>query len=75
MRFTGTTLLAFASIATVQAAGYFGDTCHDWHIRDNTFLDAYQCGDGHGGYKNSELDLNQCIANYGGKLACANPKP
>ncbi|KDQ28652.1 hypothetical protein PLEOSDRAFT_1102691 [Pleurotus ostreatus PC15] len=54
----------------VHAAGGFAATCSGYFVRDNHFLQA-NCGDGVGGFKDSTLDLNLCIGNFGGNLVCA----
>ncbi|KAG8688920.1 hypothetical protein FRC08_011189 [Ceratobasidium sp. 394] len=61
--------LAAISANPVHAGGGFSGSCKNWYVSGYT-LHA-NCGDGHGGYRDTSKDLNQCIANYGGNLACA----
>ncbi|KAF9494460.1 hypothetical protein BDN71DRAFT_978795 [Pleurotus eryngii] len=54
----------------VHASGDFSATCSGYFVRDNHFLQA-NCGDGVGGFRDSTLDLNNCIGRSGNNLVCA----
>lgn len=73
MRFTSIlTLAAASSITTVQAAGNFGASCKDIAtLVGGTDLVA-SCRKSNGSYVYAQLDMNKCVANYGGHLACAS---
>ncbi|KAB5589144.1 hypothetical protein CTheo_7416 [Ceratobasidium theobromae] len=73
MRFTSILTLAAASaITTVQAAGNFGASCKDIAtLVGGTDLVA-SCRKSNGSYVYAQLDMNKCVANYGGHLACAS---
>ncbi|KAG8721264.1 hypothetical protein FRC08_014625 [Ceratobasidium sp. 394] len=61
--------LAAISAKTVQAGGGFSASCSNWYMSGNTPYAS--CSDGRGGRRDTSIDLNKCIANYGGNLACA----
>ncbi|KAF4574296.1 hypothetical protein EYR40_005986 [Pleurotus pulmonarius] len=62
--------ISLLGVSGVHAAGGFAATCSGYFVRDNHFLEA-NCGDGVGGFKDSTIDLNQCIGNFGQNLVCA----
>lgn len=64
-------LLTISGVPGARAAGGFAATCSGFFVRDNHYLQAH-CGDGRGGYKDSTIDLNLCIANYNSHLVCAH---
>ncbi|KAF8609767.1 Cyanovirin-N [Ceratobasidium sp. AG-I] len=59
----------FAAMS-VSAGGGFSASCSNFYMQGNNVLTA-TCGNGSGGSKTTSIDLNRCIANYGGNLACA----
>lgn len=61
--------LGAISANAAAAAGGFSASCRNWYMAGYT-LHA-NCGDGRGGRRDTSIDLNRCIANYGGNLACA----
>lgn len=73
--------LIIAPIGSIRAAappkptslvtnyGGFSDSCFDYSLIDTTLYAL--CQNGGGGYDSTSVDLNQCIANYDGNLACA----
>jgi hypothetical protein len=62
--------VSFFTVSSVNAAGGFSGSCSNYYMQGNNVLVA-TCGNGSGGTKTSSIDLNRCIANYGGNLACA----
>ncbi|KAJ8697486.1 hypothetical protein PTI98_004289 [Pleurotus ostreatus] len=62
--FIATSLLV---VPGAHASGDFSATCSGFFVRDNHFLQA-NCGDGVGGFKDTTLDLNRCIAKSGNSL-------
>ncbi|KAJ8483397.1 hypothetical protein ONZ45_g14613 [Pleurotus djamor] len=63
-------IVLFPSNMMVSAAGDFAYSCSGYYVHDNHYLSA-NCGDGHGGYKDTQIDLNQCIGKSGNNLVCA----
>ncbi|KAG8748830.1 hypothetical protein FRC12_013763 [Ceratobasidium sp. 428] len=70
MYFLGLTALFFLATSGVRAGGGFSASCRNFYMETKTKLVA-SCGDGRGGSRDTSIDLNRCIANYGGNLACA----
>ncbi|KAG8780544.1 hypothetical protein FRC12_022874 [Ceratobasidium sp. 428] len=73
MHFLGLTVVSalfFLATPGVSAGGGFSSSCSSFYMSGNSALTA-TCPDGKGGSKTTTLDLNKCIANYGGNLACA----
>ncbi|KAG8756802.1 hypothetical protein FRC12_010468 [Ceratobasidium sp. 428] len=68
--FTVVSALFFLAAPSVSAGGGFSHSCSSFHMEGNSKLVA-TCGDGGGGHKTTSINLNDCIANYGGNLACA----
>ncbi|KAB5589143.1 putative effector protein [Ceratobasidium theobromae] len=65
-------LIAACVVTTVHAAGNFGASCDKiGTLVTGTDLVAY-CKKRDGSSAYSQLDMNKCIANYGGSLACAS---
>ncbi|KAJ8509263.1 hypothetical protein ONZ45_g8553 [Pleurotus djamor] len=66
------TFSAFIALlpSAVNAEGGFARTCTGYYVHDDHYLSA-NCADGSGGFKDSQIDLNLCIANYNGNLVCA----
>jgi len=63
-------ILIFTPMALSQDVGW-SSSC-PLTFFEGTILHAF-CDDGNGEYQNSQLDLNYCIANYGGYLTVCNP--
>ncbi|KAG8726323.1 hypothetical protein FRC12_023498, partial [Ceratobasidium sp. 428] len=73
MYFLGLTVVSalfFLTAPGVSAGGGFSGSCSNIYMDGNSRLVAH-CGDGRGGSRDTSIDLNRCIANYGGNLACA----
>ncbi|KAG9127687.1 hypothetical protein FRC07_010760, partial [Ceratobasidium sp. 392] len=73
MHFSGLAVVSalfFLVAPGVSAGGGFSGSCRSFYMQGNSELKA-NCGDGHGGWRDTSIDLNRCIANYGGNLACA----
>ncbi|KAJ6490812.1 Cyanovirin-N [Mycena sanguinolenta] len=64
---TAILLHTFATQAESQA-GDFSATCSDINLEGLTL--TANCGDGAGGFKDTSIDLNDCIINSGGHLVC-----
>ncbi|KAF8609768.1 Cyanovirin-N [Ceratobasidium sp. AG-I] len=58
----------FAAVS-VSAGGGFSASCSNYYVSGYTLTAT--CGNGSGGTKTTSIDLNRCIANYNGNLACA----
>ncbi|KAG9124072.1 hypothetical protein FRC07_012968 [Ceratobasidium sp. 392] len=69
-RLTVASALFLLAAPVVIAGGGFSHSCPSFYMRGNNMLYA-KCGNGHGGHKDTSIDLNKCIANYNGNLACA----
>ncbi|QRW02750.1 CVNH domain protein [Ceratobasidium sp. AG-Ba] len=63
------TVLGAISVTPVIAGGGFSASCSGASVSGTTL--TANCGNGNGGSRWSSIDLNQCIANYGGNLVCA----
>ena len=61
---------SLSAAMSVSAAGGFSGSCSNYYMQGNNVLTA-TCGNGSGGTQTSSIDLNRCIANYNGNLACA----
>jgi hypothetical protein len=61
--------LSFFAASSVNAAGGFSGSCSSYYVQGYTLTAT--CNNGSGGTSTTSLDLNGCIANYGGNLACA----
>ncbi|RDW58128.1 hypothetical protein BP6252_13539 [Coleophoma cylindrospora] len=63
---------ALLAIPASVLAGDYSKTCGQYSTdpNDNTVL--ANCGDGHGGYRDSRMDMNLCLGNSGGTLVAQN---
>ncbi|KAG8766389.1 hypothetical protein FRC12_006911 [Ceratobasidium sp. 428] len=67
--FTFVSALFFLVTSGASAEGDFTRSCPSYHMEGNSKLVA-TCKHGNG-FKHTSIDLNKCIANRNGKLACA----
>lgn len=71
--FTSTLLTLVAFVVALQGTyASYVPTCQDEYLSGDT-LNA-QCRNKAGQYVSTSLDLNNCVANYGGQLTCVHGK-